>query len=131
MAITPYCSKDEWSYKKARSTWGDYTGSPVALSIHAYPSSEGLDDMLEEMTSLMNTEMGRPEDSNLTTHATYLRNLCYRGVELMIDEEQGRAMEEGRNMYIPRDYMYERDRRKLQRFGLESGYFKFGAIASG
>ena len=130
MAITPYCSKDEWSYKKARSTWDDYTGSPV-MNTHAYPSSEGLDDMLEEMTSLMNTEMGRAEDSNLTTHTAYLRNLCYRGVELMIDEEQGRSMEEGRSMYIPRDYMYERDRMKLRRFGLEAGNFVFGAVTSG
>jgi len=87
--------------------------------------------MLEEMTSLMNTEMGRAEDSNMTTHTAYLRNLCYRGVELMIDEEQGRANEEGRSMYIPRDYMYERDRQKLQRFGLESKHLRFGAITSG
>ena len=87
--------------------------------------------MLEEMTSLMNTEMGRAEDSNLTTHTAYLRNLCYRGVELMIDEEQGRSMEEGRSMYIPRDYMYEWDRMKLRRFGLEAGNFVFGAVTSG
>ena len=130
MAITPYCSKDEFAYKKARTDWDAYTGSPV-MTTHAYPSPEGLDDMLEEMTSLMNTEMGRSESSNMTTHMAYLRNLCYRGVELMIDEEQGRASEEGRNMYIPRDYMFERDRQKLQRFGLESGHFLFGAVTSG
>ena len=76
MAITPYCSKDEWSYKKARSTWDDYTGSPV-MSTHAYPSSEGLDDMLEEMTALINTEMGRADDDNLGTHLIYLRNLYF------------------------------------------------------
>lgn len=130
MAITPYCSRDEWSYKKARSTWDDYTGSPVT-STHAYPSSEGLDDMLEEMTALINTEMGRADDDNISSHATYLRNLCYRGVELMIDEESGRASEEGRSMYIPRDYMYERDRQKLKRYGLEAGNFVFGAVTSG
>ena len=130
MAITPYCSKDEWAYKKARDTWNAYTGSPV-LSTHAYPSSEGLDDMLEEMTALINGEMGRADDNNLGTHLTYLRNLCYRGVELMIDEEQGRALEEGRSMYIPRDYMYERDRLKLKQYGLEAGNFVFGAVTSG
>ena len=101
------------------------------MTTNAYPSSEGLDDMLEEMTSLMNSEMGKSEDSNLTTHTAYLRNLCYRGVELMIDEEQGRSTEEGRPIYIPRDYMYERDRQKLQRFGLESGSFLFGKVTSG
>lgn len=125
MAITVYCSKDEWAYKKARTSWNDYAGK------YQYPKSNGLDDMLEEMTALINVEMGRAEDNNLTTYVTFLRNLCYRGVELMIDEEQGRATEEGRPMFIPRDYMYERDRIKLKRFGLEAGNFKFGAITSG
>jgi hypothetical protein len=125
LAITVYCSKDEWAYKKAKTSWKDYEGT------HPYPSANGLDDMLEEMTALMNVEMGRAEESNLTTRPTFLRNLCYRGVELMIDEEQGRATEEGRPMFIPRDYMYERDRIKLKRFGLEAGNFRFGAITSG
>ena len=36
-----------------------------------------------------------------------------------MDEEQGRATEDGRPIYIPRDYMYERDRTKLANSGTD------------
>jgi len=53
-----------------------------------------------------------------TLDADYLEDLEYRMVELMIDEEQGRSTEEGRPQYIPRDYMYERDRSKVSSAGV-------------
>ncbi len=129
MAITPYCSKDEYAYKRAKEDWADYTGSPIGNTFE-YPYPEGLDDMLEEATAYINTEMGRSEASNLTTHTTYLRNLCYKMVRLMEQEELGE--EEGNyNTFIPKDYMYERDRNRLHRFGRESGHLKLGGVTSG
>ena len=56
-----------------------------------------------------------------SAHVDYLRGLEYRMVELMIDEEQGRMTEEGRPVYIPRDYLYERDRIQLASIG-SSGF---------
>lgn len=129
MAITPYITKDKYAYKRAKTDWADYTGSPIGTT-HEFPTGEGLDDNLEEMTALINTEMGRAEDSNNSSHLVYLRNLCYRGVRLMEQEEQGES-EGDYNRFIPKDYMYERDRMKLHRFGRESGHLKFGGTTSG
>ena len=85
--------------------------------------------MLDEMTELMNSEVGSVS-VNLTTHLTVLRNICYRGVELMRDEEQARATEIARDVGIPRDYMFERDREKLRRFGVEEGFRVVGGVGS-
>jgi len=87
--------------------------------------------MLEEMTELMNIEIG-DVTTNITSakYIIFLRNLCYRGVELMIDEEQGRGTEEGRPTFIPRDYMFARDRQKLQRIGIEFDHRLVGGVSS-
>jgi hypothetical protein len=45
---TPYCSKDEWSIKKGYANWAAYP--------KAYPTEADLDDYLEEMTDIMNSE---------------------------------------------------------------------------
>lgn len=87
--------------------------------------------MLEEATQLINMEIGTTSNVTSSGYTTYLRNLCYRMVELMIDEEQARQGEAGRSVMIPRDYMYERDRMKLRRIGREMGYRKFGGTTSG
>jgi len=115
MSITPYCSTAEFAIKQG------YANLAAYLAVHSdYPSEATLDDMLEEATQLMNMEIGLTGTTNITDSAytTFLRNLCYRMVLLMLDEEQGRAQEQRRSQYIPRDYMFERDRAKLQRIGL-------------
>ena len=123
MAIVPYCSIDQWAIKKGYATFVAY-----ALVIKS-PTEAELTEMLEEMTELMNSEVGSVS-TNLTTHLTVLRNICYRGVELMLDEEQARATETAREVGIPRDYMFERDRAKLMRFGIEEGYRVVGGIGT-
>lgn len=87
--------------------------------------------MLEEMTELMNIEIG-DVTTNITSakYTTFLRNLCYRGTELMIDEEQGRGTEVGRPTYIPKDYMFARDRQKLQRIGIEFDNRVVGGVST-
>ena len=123
MAIVPYCSLNQWAIKKEFATFAAYT------VINNSPTEAELTEMLEEMTELMNSEVGSVS-TNLTTHLTVLRNMCYRGVELMLDEEQARATETNRDVGIPRDYMFERDREKLRRFGTEEGYRVVGGVAS-
>lgn len=123
MTITPYCSIDQWAIKKDYASFNAYSVKNKS------PDEGGLTEMLEEMTSLMNEEAGsEDEDINLTGHATYLRNLCYRGVELMRDEEQARGTEENRSQFIPRDYMFGRDREKLRRYGLEEEWRTVGGV---
>ena len=124
MAVTPYCTKEDYAFKRAKLTWADYADA------FNYPTEDGLEDMLQESTAIINVAMGRSEDSNLTTHPTFLRNLCYRMVRLMEQEELGEA-EGDYNRFIPKDYLYERDRNRLLRFGREAGYIKFGGVTSG
>jgi len=124
MAITPYCSINEWAQKKGYDTFA------LFIAKHTdYVTEEALTDMLEEATSMMNDEIGSG-DTNITDtrYTTILRNLCYRMSNLMVDEEQGRAHEQKRSQYIPRDYMYERDRSRLQRIGLVKGYRAVGQV---
>lgn len=124
MAVISYCSKEDYAFKRAKLTWADYADA------FDYPTEDGLEDMLQEATALMNVEMGRSEDNNLTTHPTFCRNLCYRMVRLMEQEELGEA-EGDYNRFIPKDYMFERDRNKLHRFARETGSLKLGGVTSG
>ena len=79
------------------------------------------------MTALMNEEIGTlGTDVTTTKYLVLLRNICYRGVMMMIDEEQARAHEERRAIYNPRDYMPERDRNRLRNIGHELRYRKRG-----
>jgi hypothetical protein len=84
------------------------------LANNDYPSAATLTDFREDAQGLINTEARGSPNLN----ANYLRNLEYRMVELMIDEEQGRATEDGRPIYIPRDYMFDRDRKKVANSGV-------------
>lgn len=92
----------------------DFTFTVLGFaSENDYPSAIGLTEFRNDADGLIITEArGTPELST-----KYLRNLEYRMVEFMIDEEQGRSTEEGRPIYIPRDYMNERDRTKLNASG--------------
>jgi len=103
--MVTYLTNDEWAKKKGYSSFTNYSSS------NDYPTADGLTAMREESCGTINLLIG--VTTNLTTNTDYLRGLEYRMVELMIDEEQGRGTEEGRPQYIPRDYIYERDRRRL------------------
>lgn len=117
-----YCSINKWAIKQGYNDFNGYSAK------HPYPTEDALTDMLEECTGLMNEEMG-DLTTNITTerHLKFLRNLCYRMSNLMIDEEQGRAQEQRRSQFIPRDYMYTRDRSKLHRIAISEGSRVVGA----
>jgi len=126
MSITPYCSITEWCVKQGYDDFTAYSAEHTD-----YPTEDALTEMLEEATQMMNDEIGIKSETTNITDAAYtkvLRNLCYRMVNLMIDEEQGRAHEQRRSQYTPRDYMFERDRRRLQKIGVVKGYRVVGQI---
>jgi hypothetical protein len=79
-----------------------------------YPSAITLTSFREDAKAIMDSNVrGTPS----ATDTNYLRNLEYRMVELMMDEEQGRETEDGRPIYIPRDYLFQRDRITLAGIG--------------
>jgi len=117
-----YCSKDEWAKKEGYASWAVYDKE--------YPTEAGLDDMLEDMSGLMDDEMGNTTGTEIssTTYAKILRNICGRGISLMIDEEEGRNRGENTMTYVPKDYLHERDRDRLHRIGVLLGYKLVGNI---
>ena len=109
--MATFMTNDEWAIKK------DFADMVAYTVANPYPSATTLDSFREDAHGNILTEArGTP---NLD--AKFLRNLEYRMVELMIDEEQGRATEDGRPMYVPRDYMFTRDRAKISGSG-SSGF---------
>lgn len=109
---TTFMTNDEWAIKKNFTQFLS-NGSTGYLDKNDFPSAATLDSYREDAHGMILTEArGLP---NL--NAKFLRNLEYRMVELMIDEEQGRETEDGRPIYIPRDYMFQRDRDKTSSSG--------------
>lgn len=116
-----YLTKDEFAIKKNFADWDAYYAK------HGYPSAEGMDDMLEEMSALMNNEMGtNGTDLSDSNYTTLLRAICYKGVQYMIDEELSRDQERQRTIYPPIDYMNERHRNRLRSIGKQKGYRVIG-----
>lgn len=120
--MTSYCTTNQWAIKKSSKNHS-YSNFTDYAAANDYPEESNLQDMLDEMTELMNDEIGTT-GTNITdsNYLTLLKNICYRGVELMMDEEQARAGQKERMSFVPKDYMYERDRTRLQRIGTEKGY---------
>ena len=120
--MTSYYTVNQWAIKKSTKNHS-YTSFSDYANINDYPEESNLQEMFDEMTDLMNDEIGTT-GTNITDpkYLTLLGNICYRGVELMMDEEQGRAGQKERMGFVPKDYMYERDRTRLIRIGTEKGY---------
>lgn len=111
---TTFMTNDYWAQKKNYTKFLTDSGNGY-LDTNESPTAAALDLFREDAYGLILTEArGVPELND-----EYLRNLEYRMIEFMIDEETGRATEEGRPMYIPRDYMNERDRTKLNASGTD------------
>ena len=105
-------TNDEWAIKKGFTQFLS-NGSTGYLDKNDFPPADTLDSYREDANGLILTEArGTP---NLD--AKYLRNLEFRMVEFMIDEEQSRETEDGRPNLIPRDYMNLRDRDKVSSSG--------------
>lgn len=100
-----YLTADQWAVHK------NYTNFTTYTAANSFPTETTLDRYITDASGIINEYIG--VTSNITDSTGYLANLVYRMVELMIDEEQGRATEEGRPQFIPRDYLFERDRVRL------------------
>ncbi|MDH3324006.1 MAG: hypothetical protein OEL89_00045 [Candidatus Peregrinibacteria bacterium] len=107
-----YITKDQFAHKQKYDDWDAF------IAANEYPTEDALDEMIEEMSTLMNEEIGTlGTDITAAKYLTLLRNICYRGIIMMIDDEQARAQEERRSIFNPRDYMFERDRNRLRTIG--------------
>jgi hypothetical protein len=121
-----YCSKDNWAHKKAKTTWANYQ-----VDHPDNPIEEDLDDMLEEMTGIMNGVDYLNVDTNITTarHLPRLRRICFNGTELMEDEKQFRKQgRRDRINFIPRDYIKPSDRAWLKSIALSVNTRRPGGI---
>ena len=115
---TTNMTNDQWAILKGFTQFLSAAGpSPAAgsgyLDKNPYPPVATLDSFRDRAKGLMDSEIRGT--SNLS--AATLMDLEFRMVELMIDEEQGRETEDGRPIYIPRDYMFQRDRDRLSSSG--------------
>lgn len=119
---TPYCSKDEWAIKKGYASWSVYDKS--------YPTEADLDDYLEEMTDIMNSELYLNTTTNITDtrYVNLLRRICYNGANYMMDEEESRAQERSRTRQTYVDYMRPSHRQQLQNIAIAKGNILVGDV---
>lgn len=118
-----YLTKEQFAQKQGYDDWDAYVADN-----DDYVTEEAIDLMIAEMTSLMNDEIGTlGTDVTTAKYLPELRIICYRGVQMMIDEEQARAQEERRSIFIPQDYMPERTRKRLRTIGHKTLLRKRGA----
>lgn len=113
MAVT-FMTNDQWAQKKGFTQFLADSGSGY-IDKNTYPTAAGLDLMREEAQGEMLDYI--PGDPDTTTFANKFRRMEYGIVELMIDEEQGRETEDGRPIYVPRDYLTPNQQEELSGMG--------------
>ena len=113
-----YLTKDQFAQKQGYDDWDAFAADNTD-----YPTEDAIDDMIEEMSALINNEMGtNGTDLSDSNYTTLLRAICYKGIQYMIDEELARAHQGVRTIFIPADYMTERHRKRLREIGKVKGY---------
>ena len=105
-------TNDQWAILKGFSKFLTDSGAGY-VDKNLYPPAATLDLFRDRAKGLMDAEIR----GTSSLSAASLMDLEFRMVELMIDEEQGRETEDGRPIYIPRDYMFTRDRTRLSASG--------------
>ena len=121
MAITTFMTNNFWAQIKGHTTFAAFlTANP-----DAYPTEAALDNLRQGAFGIIYRYLATGASID-TDDTYYLQNLEYRMVELMIDEEMGRKSADMRRPdYLPRDYMFIRDRDYLQGIGQgEVGFAK-------
>jgi len=113
-APTTYMTNDEWAIEKDYTKFLTDTGKGYVDKNNS-PTAASLDSKRKRAFGNINRWI--PSGTPKSGHEAYLFDLEFRTVELMNDEEQGRATEDGRPMYIPRDYIFTRDRAYLSTIG--------------
>ena len=102
---TTYLTNEQWAILKGYATFAAY------IAANDYPPAITLDAMRDRAYAIINNAMG--STSATSGNANFLYDLEYRMVELMIDEEEARQNGQPRPQFIPRDYLFERDRQML------------------
>lgn len=114
--MATFMTNDYWAQKKGYTKFLADSGNGF-VDKNDYPPATTLDLFREDAYAII---VGETNGVPAATHNNYLRNLEYRMVELMLDEEEGRETEEGRPQFIPRDYLFQRDRDRLAAIGSSS-----------
>ena len=111
-----FMDNDEWAIEKGYSQFETAEDETGYVDKNNFPTKSGLDSKRRRAHG--NIIRWIPSGTPKSGHEDYLFDLELRTVDLMLDEDQGRATEDGRPMYIPRDYIYERDRNFLASIGV-------------
>lgn len=126
-----YCSKIEWALKMGNFTQYASNGTTGYLDKHKEPTDGDLEDMLEEMTQIMNSEDYLNTETNLsdTRYVKRLRRICFNGTQFMRDEIIPRRQNRSERIgYVPKDYMRPTDRSWLTRVGVAKGNLVVGLV---
>lgn len=117
-----YCTKNEWAIKQGYTQYAS-NGSTGYLDDQDEPIDADLEDILEEMTDIMNSEDYLNSSSVITdVNPKRMRLICYNGTLYMLDERYPRAERRIERIgYIPKDYMRPTDRRWLSLVGVKKG----------
>ena len=93
-------TNDQWAVNRNYANFTAYTAAKD------FPGATTLTQFRDRAYAIIKVAAGNVELSG----DNYLMDLEYRMVELMIDEEDQRRNNKPRPPYMPRDYMFERDR---------------------
>ena len=114
--MATFMSNDEWAIEKGFVQFESDGNETGYLDKNTFPTKSGLDSKRRRANG--NIKHWIPNGTPKSGHEDYLFDLELRTVDLMLDEDQGRATEEGRPIYIPRDYIFTRDRAFLSTIGV-------------
>ena len=111
---TTFMTNEQWAQIKGFSKFLTDTGAGY-VDKNDYPTAAGLD----LLRSMAHAELTKwiPGSPDATTYEFQLLGLEYSIVELMVDDEQGRETQEGRPLFIPRDYLTPMQQRLLSGYG--------------
>lgn len=113
MTVT-FMTDDEWAQLKNYTKFATDSGNGY-VDTNETPTAAGLDLIRRRAYAAITGFI--PGKTPQSGNEDYLLDLEFRTVELMLDDEQGRTEQEGRNIYIPRDFIFARDRSKLGSIG--------------
>jgi hypothetical protein len=124
---TPYCTKDQWAKRKARTDWATYDAATE------FPDEGALDDALEDATEIINdTEHIGCKSTNITDSAytARLERICYDMANRILMLEQNQGYNAGNWTYSPQDYMNTRERNFLIEISIDKGYRVVGGVST-
>lgn len=126
---TVYCDKDAWAQHKSSKTH-PYANWAAYAAAEDWPDEYSLNKALEKATVELNSVISLT-NTNISgaAYTDYLEILCYRMTQRYFDDNQD-AFNNGlrTSAFMPRDYLYERERKKLQDIGKASSVRRVGRV---